>query len=223
VSETSRQARGTGAERLGQRQELDDARFAIDGVAIGGDGERGAGAHNRGARPEGGSPVRARQQRPSEQHHEPDAEPHVDRERGDSGEQERDQEGQAHEESIGKRQEVCHPTSGHAPRTLLLARYTDPHGRPHRVVLRGRLLIDLAPRQQPRLVAQLSEAEGEPEARALLDGSPIDEGYLARARREPRAFIRPLRADDLRPPGAEPERSAELADYEAADEPPLAA
>ena len=104
-----------------------------------------------------------------------------------------------------------------------LARYTDPHGRPHRVVLRGRLLIDLAPRQLPRLVARLSEAEGEPEARALLDGSAIDEGYLARARREPRPFIRPLRADDLRPPGAEPERDAGAADDQAADEPPLAA
>jgi hypothetical protein len=100
-----------------------------------------------------------------------------------------------------------------------LARYTDPHGCPHRVVLRGRLLIDLAARQLPRLVARLSEAEGEPEARALLDGSAIDEGYLARARREPRPFIRALRADDLRPPGAGPEP----ADDDAADEPPLAA
>src|SRR5215218_9080663 len=89
-----------------------------------------------------------------------------------------------------------------------LARYTDPHGRPHRVVLRGRLVIDLAAGEEPRLVGRLSEAEGEREARALLDGSAIDEGYLARARREPRPFIRPLRADDLRPPGAEPERSA---------------
>jgi hypothetical protein len=104
-----------------------------------------------------------------------------------------------------------------------LARYTDPHGRPHRVVLRGRLLIDVAPRQLPRLVARLSEAEGEPEARALLDGSAIDEGYLARARREPRPFIRALRADDLRTPGAEPERGPGAADDQAADEPPLAA
>lgn len=104
-----------------------------------------------------------------------------------------------------------------------LARYTDPHGRPHRVVLRGRLLIDLAPRRQPRLVARLSEAEGEPEARALLDGSAIDEGYLARARREPRPFIRALRAEDLHPANAEPERTAGADDDEAAAEPPLAA
>jgi hypothetical protein len=113
--------------------------------------------------------------------------------------------------------------SGKDTAKATLARYTDPHGRPHRVVLRGRLLIDLAPRQLPRLVARLSEAEGEPEARALLDGSPIDEGYLARARREPRPFIRALRAEDLRPQGAEPERRAGTADDEAADEPPLAA
>ena len=110
-----------------------------------------------------------------------------------------------------------------SPAKATLARYTDPHGRPHRVVLRGRLLIDLAPRQLPRLVARLSEAEGEPQARALLDGSAIDEGYLARARREPRPFIRPLTADGLRPAGAEPERSGGTADDEAADEPPLAA
>jgi hypothetical protein len=81
----------------------------------------------------------------------------------------------------------------------LLARYTDPHGRPHRVVLRGRLLIDLAAGREPRLVARLAEDEGEREARALLDGSAIDEGYLARARRETRPFIRPLTAEDLRP------------------------
>jgi hypothetical protein len=104
-----------------------------------------------------------------------------------------------------------------------LARYTDPHGRPHRVVLRGRLLIDLAPRQLPRLVARLSEAEGKPEARALIDGSAIDEGYLARARRESRPFIRALRAEDLCPPGAELKPTAGAADDEAADEPPLAA
>jgi hypothetical protein len=104
-----------------------------------------------------------------------------------------------------------------------LARYTDPHGRPHRVVLRGRLLIDLAPRELPRLVARLSEAEGEPEARALLDGSAIDEGYLARARREPRPFIRPLRPEDLRAPGAEPECGGGATNDGAADDPPLAA
>jgi hypothetical protein len=98
-----------------------------------------------------------------------------------------------------------------------LARYTDPHGRPHRVVLRGRLLIDLAAGREPRLVARLSDAEGEREARALLDGSAIDEGYLARARRETRPFIRQLTAEDLCPAGTE------AAPDDAAEPPPLAA
>jgi hypothetical protein len=103
-----------------------------------------------------------------------------------------------------------------------LARYTDPHGQPHRVVLRGRLVVDLAPGEPPRLVARLSEAEGEAEARALLDGSAIDEGYLARARREERPFFRRLTADDLRPRGAARERS-DKAEDQAADGPALAA
>jgi hypothetical protein len=104
-----------------------------------------------------------------------------------------------------------------------LARYTDPHGRPHRVILRGRLLVDLAAGQAPRLVARLSEGEGEPEALALLDGSAIDEGYLARARREPRPFIRALTADDVRPPTADDERGGEAEPDDAAAGPPLAA
>jgi hypothetical protein len=106
--------------------------------------------------------------------------------------------------------------------TATLARYTDPHGHRHRVVLRGRLLVDLAVGHLPRLVARLSEAEGEPEARALLDGSAIDEGYLARARREPRPFIRALSADDLGPASVRGERGDDGED-DAADGPPLAA
>src|SRR5215210_324020 len=98
-----------------------------------------------------------------------------------------------------------------------LARYTDPHGRPHRVVLRGWLLIDLAARQAPRLVARLGEDEGGREARALLDGSAIDEGYLARARREPRPFIRALAAEDLRPPGSDGERGDQAGTDQAAE------
>jgi hypothetical protein len=103
-----------------------------------------------------------------------------------------------------------------------LARYTDPAGRPHRVVLSGHLLVDVSPRQRPRLVARLGEAEGEPQARALLDGSAIDEGYLARARREPRPFIRALAADDLRPHGSA-RASGEPETDMAAQEAPLAA
>jgi hypothetical protein len=108
---------------------------------------------------------------------------------------------------------------------VVLARYTDPHGRPHRVVRRGRLVLDVSVGDIPRLVARLSEEEGEAQARALLEASAIDEGYLARARREPRPFIRALTADDLRPL-AEAQDEAE-ADSQAldgaADEPPLAA
>ena len=64
----------------------------------------------------------------------------------------------------------------------LLARYTDPHGRPHRIVLRRDLVVDVCAGEPPRLVAKLALGEGEQQARALLDGSEIDEGYLARAR-----------------------------------------
>jgi hypothetical protein len=108
---------------------------------------------------------------------------------------------------------------------VVLARYTDPHGDPHRVVLRGRLVLDVAAGDLPRVVARLSEDEGEAQARALLDASAIDQGYLARARREPRPFIRALTADDLRP-RAEAQDEAEAESQaldEAADEPPLAA
>jgi hypothetical protein len=107
----------------------------------------------------------------------------------------------------------------------VLARYTDPHGRPHRVVLRGRLMLDVAVGDLPRVVARLAEDEGEAQARALLERSAIDEGYLARARRERRPFIRALTAHDLRPPSEErgdggPDSGAP---DEMADEPPLAA
>jgi hypothetical protein len=108
----------------------------------------------------------------------------------------------------------------------VLARYTDPHGRPHRVVLRGRLVLDVVVGDLPRVVARLSKDEGQAQARALLERSAIDEGYLARARREARPFIRTLTADDLRPQAD----AVDAADEEdghvpagAADEPPLAA
>jgi hypothetical protein len=109
---------------------------------------------------------------------------------------------------------------------VVLARYTDPHGDPHRVVLRGRLVLDVAAGDLPRVVARLSEDEGEAQARALLDASAIDQGYLARARREPRPFIRALTADDLRPEPDGLDAAAgdgQARDGAAADEPPLAA
>jgi hypothetical protein len=108
----------------------------------------------------------------------------------------------------------------------VLARYVDAQGRPHRVVLRGRLVLDVAVGDLPRMVARLSPDEGEAQARALIEGSRIDEGYLARARREARPFIRALTADDLRPRADAVERAKEGEDQApdgAADEPPLAA
>jgi hypothetical protein len=106
----------------------------------------------------------------------------------------------------------------------VLARYTDPHGRPHRIELRSPLVLDVAVGDIPRVVARLSDDEGEGQARALLEASAIDEGYLARGRREPRPFIRPLTADDLRPPSErhdDGDLHTEARDE--ADEPPLAA
>jgi hypothetical protein len=97
-------------------------------------------------------------------------------------------------------------------REAALARYTDAQGGEHRVVLRGRLVLDLADGELPRLVARLGDEEGEPEALALLEGSAIDEGYLERMRREPGPICRELRPDDLRP-------LADSADREPRDEP----
>ena len=80
-----------------------------------------------------------------------------------------------------------------------LARYQDSRGRPHRVVLRGRLALDLCQGEPARVVCELSAEEGAEQARAVLFGSPIDEGYLARAGREERPFCRALGADELTP------------------------
>ena len=113
-----------------------------------------------------------------------------------------------------------------ADRGIVLARYTDAHGGPHRVVMRGRLVLDVVVGDLPRVVARLSQDEGEPHSQALIEGSAIDEGYLARARREARPFIRALTADDLRPRADAVERAKEGEDQApdgAADEPPLAA
>lgn len=92
-----------------------------------------------------------------------------------------------------------------------LARYTDPGGTEHRVVLRGRLVLDLCHGDLPRLVARLAADEGVRHARALLEGGAIDEGYLARMRRELGPICRTLRPDDLRPQvgtGEQEERAA---------------
>jgi len=96
----------------------------------------------------------------------------------------------------------------------LLARYRDPTGMEHLLVLvtrpaGGRLLLDRCA-ARVLVVAELSEAEGEEQARAVLRCWPGDPnapiysppvtGYLARAARSAEPLCRPLRADDLRLP-----------------------
>ena len=103
-----------------------------------------------------------------------------------------------------------------------LVRYRDCRGKLHRVVLRAQLALDLCRGEPTRVVCELSAQEGTAQARAVVFGSAIDEGYLARARREPRPFIRPLTADDLREGPAHSQGGSEEPD-EAADGPPLAA
>jgi hypothetical protein len=83
---------------------------------------------------------------------------------------------------------------------LPLARYTDQGGRAHLVVLRGRLVLDLAAGDAPRVVAELDDDEGPVQARALLHG---DGGYLERARVAEGPLCRALRPEDLRS-GREP-------------------
>jgi hypothetical protein len=92
-----------------------------------------------------------------------------------------------------------------------LARYSDPGGRAHLVVLRGRLVLDVSLDGPPRVVAELSTeelsvAEGKEHALAVLHG---DGGYLERAGTSEEPLCRPLRAADLRPP-AEPEETSSV-------------
>lgn len=109
-------------------------------------------------------------------------------------------------------------------RRAVLARYTDPQGRPHRVVLLRHLLMDLSSGRLTRVVAVLGAGEGKQQARALLDGSALDEGYLARARRETGPFIRALCAEDLRPPAHQRDATEADSGHGAGAEcPPLAA
>ena len=96
-----------------------------------------------------------------------------------------------------------------------LVRYTDSRGRDHRVVLRDQLALDLCRGEPTRVVCELSAQEGGEQARAVLFGSAIDEGYLARAAREEEPVCRELRADDLRR-GRERAREREAAERRAA-------
>lgn len=79
-----------------------------------------------------------------------------------------------------------------------LASYTDPKGRRHRIVRRGRLVLDLCAHDLPRVVVELSGDEGDEQVEGVLHGSELDEGYLARMEREPAAICRALCAADVR-------------------------
>jgi hypothetical protein len=84
-------------------------------------------------------------------------------------------------------------------RQRLVARYRDPDGRAHRIVLWGRLVLDLCPRRAPLVVAELSAEEGIDQARAVVFGGEFDAGYLERASAGERPLGRKLRAEDLQP------------------------
>jgi hypothetical protein len=88
--------------------------------------------------------------------------------------------------------------SGRARRRMrgrVLASYGDHRARAHRVVLRGRFVLDLVQGELPRVVCELGEGEGEPEARATLKAGR----YLERARTATGPLCRTLTPDDLRP------------------------
>lgn len=104
-------------------------------------------------------------------------------------------------------------TAGRARRPRPLGAYTDPQGRKHRIVRRGRLVLDLCAHDRPRVVFELGEGEGREQALAVLRGSDIDEGYLARMAREPAPLARYLTADDVRR-AQDPEASERSADRE---------
>ena len=82
-------------------------------------------------------------------------------------------------------------------REQLVASYADPSGRPHRIVLRGRLVLDLCGRRPAVLVAELSLEEGLEQARAAVLGGEFDPGYLARAQAGESPLGRRLSAAEL--------------------------
>jgi len=77
-----------------------------------------------------------------------------------------------------------------------IARYTDPGGRRHRIVVRGALVLDLCAQELPRVVVELTDDEGLDQVRPLVFGDGFEEGYLARAARELRPVCRTLTSDD---------------------------
>lgn len=87
---------------------------------------------------------------------------------------------------------------------VLVARYTDPAGRAHRIVLRRSLVLDVCGCEPPVVVAELSAEEGIDQARAVVFGGDCDPGYLERARAGEGRLGRRLRAEELRLPEATP-------------------
>ena len=81
-----------------------------------------------------------------------------------------------------------------------LAAYTDPAGRKHRIVRRGRLVLDLCATGLPRVVVELTPDEGHDQVGVVLQGANGDEGYLARMGREDGPLCRVLTVDDVRSP-----------------------
>ena len=79
-----------------------------------------------------------------------------------------------------------------------IATYADPQGRRHRIVLWGRLVLDLCPRRPAVVIAELSAEEGLGQATAAVFGGEFDPGYLARAEAGERGLGRGLSADELR-------------------------
>jgi hypothetical protein len=90
------------------------------------------------------------------------------------------------------------PRRCRAPQPDLIASYADRAGRRHRIVLRGRLVLDLCSRSRTAVVvAELGPEEGIDQARAAVMGGEFDPGYLARARAGERPLGRRVTADDL--------------------------
>lgn len=83
-------------------------------------------------------------------------------------------------------------------RDELVATYAGPDSRRHRIVVRGRLVLDLCRGRPAVLVAELSDEEGVDQAKAAVFGGEFDVGYLARAEAGEQPLGRKLTAADLK-------------------------
>ena len=79
-----------------------------------------------------------------------------------------------------------------------VANYVDQGKRRHRIVVRGRLVLDLCLRRRAVLIAELGREEGIDQARAVVFGGEFDIGYLARARAGQAPLGARLTAADIR-------------------------